>query len=450
MALEVQIACEQRQHRLFVNLTLALALACESNKSMSSSSAKSELNHQPIWESSRRLLHPKCVWVGSTRGVSNRHFIFDQSLTNSYRARSDSVTSNSHAPNYRSTRIEKSQSFDTVETKMDGLSIVGAGDRIQNAHARSLNALNDRTEMMADICFEREFYDALGSSEHVDTVAPIDIISDGNHLTSGMKRINSEIDSSKNLLTERVLQWLDLAGGRGAGSLSNKHTDHQSKTQNVTVKRRSVTAKEQRRTDQRTDPHEDTEIKSKHLRREPLHQMSMTFNDDVLNVKDFSTTRNFFGDLFPTTYRCSRKFLTLRRPKNAIDSLEPLDLQLTLPPIRAMQAPRKSIHSKTKPKLRLEYCDDQYRSLIQREILETSCNAQAAKRQLHIFMPNFPKRCLIVNDCGGEVNNSTTTTNTNITNTNNPAATHLMSPKSIKAATDNKNSNCLNFQLAST
>lgn len=418
---------------------------------MSSSAKSAELHHhQPIWESSRRLLHPKCVWVGSIRGASNgahRHFIFDQSLINAYRPRSDSVTSNAHAPNYRSTRIEKSQSFDTVETRMDGLSIVGAGDRIQNA--RSLNALNDRADMMADICFENEFYDALESPGNVNTAAPIDAAFGGNQLTSGMKRISNEIDSSKNLLTERVLQWLDLAGGRGGGgaggSSSNKHTDHLSKSGNATTKRRSVTAKEQRKPIG-IEPHEDTEIKSKQLRREPLHQMSMTFNDDLkLNVNDFSTARNFLGDLFPTTYRCSRKFLTLRRPKNAIDSLEPLDLQLTLPPIKAMQAPRKSISSKTKPKLRLEYCDDQYRSLIQREILETSCNAQAAKRQLHIFMPNFPKRCLIVNDCGGGdvVNNSNTTTT-------NPVATHSMSPKSNKSATDNNNTNCLNFQLAST
>lgn len=404
----------------------------------SSSSAKSELN-QPIWESSRRLLHPKCVWVGSIRGVSNgaahRHFIFDHSLTN--RQRSDSIASSSS--NHRNTRIEKSQSFDTVEAKMDGLSIVGAGERMQNA--RSLNALNDRTELMANICFENEFYDALGSPENIEAVTPIDI-SDENQFNLGMKRISNEIDTSKNLLTERVLQWLDLAGGRGtAGNFTAKRTDHLSKSLNTTAKRRSVTAKELRKT-ATTELLEDkdTDIKPKFLRREPLHQTSMTFNDDVLNVHDFSQARNFFGDLFPTTYKCSRKFLTLRRPKNAIDSLEPLDLQLTLPPIKTMQASRKSIHSKTKPRLRLEYCDDQYRSLIQREILETSCNAQAAKRQLHIFMPNIPKRCLIVNDCG-DANNTTTVSNA--------AAAHSMSPKSMKSAGDNTNSS-LNYHLAST
>lgn len=407
----------------------------ENNNKMSSS-AKSELS-QPIWESSRRLLHPKCVWVGSMRGVSNgahRHFIFDHSLTNAYRPRSDSVSLNSHLPNHCNTRIEKSQSFDTVETKMNGLSIIGAGDRIQNA--RSLNALNDRAEMMAEISFENDFYDALESPEIVETITPIDI-SDDNPTTSGMKRISNEIDSSKNLLTERVLQWLDLAGGRGGGNLSTKRSEHLSKALNATTKRRSVTAKEQRKIG--TELQEDMEIKSKFLRREPLHQTSMTFNDDVLNVKDFSTARNFFGDLFPTTYKCSRKFLTLRRPKNAIDSLEPLDLQLTLPPIKTIQAARKSMHSKSKQKLRLEYCDDQYRSLIQREILEKSCNAHAAKRQLHIFMPNFPKRCLIVNDCN-DVNN---------TSAINTAAAHSSSPKSIKSPSDN-NSSCLNYSFAST
>lgn len=350
------------------------------------------------------------------RGVSNgahRHFIFDHSLTNAY-----SVSLNSHHIN-RTTRMEKSQSFDTVETKMNGLSIVGAGDRIQNA--RSLNALNDRRESIAEICFENEFYDALELSDNVESVIPIDISDDNQQITPGMKRISNEIDSSKNLLAERVLQWLDLAGGRG--NLSNKRIDSMSKTLNTT-KRRSVTAKEQRKIGK--DLQDDTEIKPKHLRREPLHQMSMTFNE-VLNVKDLSA-RNFFGDLFPTTYKCSRKFLTLRRPKNSIiDSLEPLDLQSSLP-IKSMA--RKSMHAKSKPK-RLEYCDDQYRSLIQREILETSCNAQAAKRQLHIFMPNFPKRCLIVNDC--DVNTAN--------------AAQSMSPKSIKSA---NNSSCLNYHLGST
>lgn len=359
------------------------------------SSSKSEVS-QPIWESSQRLLHPKCVWIGSMRGISNgayRHFIFDQNLTPAYRTRCDSMSFSSHINH--NTRMEKSQSCDTVESEMDGLSIglsiVGAGERIQNT--RSLNSLNDHSELIADISFEHEFYDSLESPANAGTMGPIDN-SDEKAIAAGMKRISSEIDSSKNLLAERVLQWLDLAGGRD--SLSTRQNDHHAKALNAT-KRRSFTAKEHRKN--ASEPDDSVELKPK-LRREPLHQMSMTF-DDVLNGKESTTSPNFFSNLFPTTYKYSRKFLTMRRPKNAIDSLEPLDLQTSLP---IKSTIRKSHRSK--PKRNLEYCDDQYRSLIQRDILETSCNTQAAKRQLHIFMPNIPKRCLIVNDC--DVNSTMT------------------------------------------
>lgn len=358
-------------------------------------SSRWEVN-QPIWESSQRLLHPKCVKNGAYR-----HFIFDHDRTNAYRTRCEPVSSSSSSSSAHidrsGVRMEKSQSFGTVETRFDGLSIVGAGgDRIQNT--QSLTSLNDRSDLSVDSRFETECDDTFSDSpETVETMTPND---DADAITAGMKQINNEIDSSKNLLAERVLQWLDLAGGRDY--VSNRENASNGKTLNTT-KRRSLTAKEQRK----NGIEQPDESATKLVRREPLHQMSMTFNE-MLTVKDSASPRNLFSDLFGTTYKYSRKFLTLRRPKNAIDSLEPLDLQSSLP-IKPMGG--KSRHHKSKPR-RLVYCDDQYRAMIQREILEKTINTQAAKRQLHIFMPNVPKRCVIVQNDGDAKHITATNTDT--------------------------------------
>lgn len=363
--------------------------------------SKWDLN-QPIWESSQRLLHPKCIQNGAYR-----HFIFDQDLTNAYRSRCDQESLNAHV-NHSSARIEKSLSFGTVEPKLDGLRIIGAAsDRIQNT--QSLTSLSERSDLNEDIRFDNDFecY-TFNSCEIAETMTPPNDSTDENSMLKGMKQINNEIDSSKNLLAERVLQWLDLAGGRD--HLLNQQNEHNVKLLNGTAKRRSLTAKEQRKNSNELQNDAVTAVKL--LRREPLHQMSMTFHE-MLTVEDTAASpRNLFRDIFGTTYKYSRKFLALRRPKNAIDTLEPLDLQLSMP-IKALDAKSKP-HKSNKPR-RLLYCDDQYRALIQREILEKTINTQAAKRQLHIFMPNVPKRCLIVQNDGDDAKNIETTDNTDNT-----------------------------------
>lgn len=382
-------------------------------------SAKLDSNTQPIWESSRRPLHPKCVWIESLSGASNgahRHFIFDYNLTNSYRNRNDAPSISSH---FHEFTFEKSQSFDGMDNKMNSMSIIGSSDRVfQNE--RAFISLSDRPEM-DNLVLGYDEFETLESSQNGPFVEPIDIPRETS-ITPSMRRISNEIDSNKNLLAERVLQWLDLAGGRG--HLSARRSDHIGKLLN-TSKRRSVTAKESRKTN---EPQEEVAGKPK-VRRELVHQLSMTFNEG--NVKDsVSPSRAIiplnFGDFFPATYKCSRKFLSLRIPQRSPDSLEPLDLQSSLPLKSAKKSSHKNLSIRAKPK-RLEYFEDQYRSIIQRQILENSCNTQVAKRQLHIFMPNLPKRCLIVNDSD--------------------KLSQLVSPKSIRSADSDS---CLSCRLATT
>lgn len=360
-------------------------------------------SNQPIWESSIRPLHPKCVWIESLSGVSNgahRHFIFDYNLTNSYRNRND-------ASSLQQFTFDKSQSFDGMDNQMNSLSIIGSSDKLQNE--RTFSSFSDPREM--DV-HGHDGFDVLDSTEHESFVDALDMPRDAS-ITPSMRRISNEIDSSKNLLAERVLQWLDLAGARG--HLSARRSDHIGKLLS-TSKRRSVTAKESRNTN---DMQEDGSGKVK-VHRELVHQLSMTFNEG----KEIIPAN--FGDLFPATYKCSRKFLSLRKSQKPSDSLEPLDLQSSLPLKLIKKSSQRNLSIRAKPK-RLEYFEDQYRSMIQRQILETSCNAQVAKRQLHIFMPNLPKRCLIVNDSD--------------------KMSQLISPKSIQSADSDS---CLSCRLATT
>ncbi|XP_031637280.1 uncharacterized protein LOC116349820 [Contarinia nasturtii] len=348
-------------------------------------------SNQPIWESSRRPLHPKCVWIESfgatgTLNGGHRHFIFDYNLSTTDRLRNETASLTIQSPS----SLDKMESFDALETKMMSLSIVGSSDKMQND--RVFNSLEDRSQM-SDFSSDKEIL--TNSFESTDEEPLAESMPKEMPSTPSFKRITNEIDSNKNLLAERVLQWLDLAAGRN--HTSTKQSEYIGKLLH-TSKRRSVTAKESRK--QNDLDLDDAQVGTK--RRESIRQLSMTFNEES-PIKESSQCLNSnivslsFIDLFPTTYKCSRKFLSLRRPKTLNDRLEPLDLQISLPLKPNAKKSTKHFGGRFKTK-RLEYFDDQYSSIIQRQILETSCNTQVAKRQLHIFMPNLPKRCLVVND----------------------------------------------------
>lgn len=381
------------------------------------SSTKSD-PHQPIWESSRRPLHPKCVWIESigASGALNgghRHFIFDYNLSNSR----NEAPSSLNGPFHSDFSLEKTHSLGAMANKLSALSIIGSSDRMQINQAYS--SFEDDSSSL-DFLIDKNVFEPLNLPGECVSVESMEMRKE-TPTTPSIRRITNEIDSSKNLLAERVLQWLDLAGGQHEQS-STRRSEHIGKLLNAS-KRRSVTAKESRKS---IDFDEDGQ-KSKPIRRESIRQLSMTFNDEQPTKETQHLNQSIvslsFIDLFPSTYKCSRKFLSLRRPKSISDRLEPLDLQSTIP-LKSEKKSTQKHSNKMKPK-RLEYFDDQYRSIIQRQILETSCNTQAAKRQLHIFMPNLPKRCLIVNE--GD------------------AMSTLISPTSAK-----DNDSCFSCKIAST
>lgn len=337
---------------------------------------------RPKWESSQRLLHPKCIWIESYGG--HRHFIFDRSISheNNNHSRADTLATdikvNSPIIKYQSFVCERSKSFDFIQNKQMYLTVIGSADLMR------------KVEKCSSIdSFEKTNNSINSFSDDVVIVSNSDqsIISSN----SKIKQINNEIDFCKNLLADRVLQWLDLAENRNVSVKQNDTIDK------ILPKRRSLTAKESSKSNDQTE----------HFRRDSIHRLSMTFNENIsndenpLNTNQIVTLR--FDQFFPTTYRCSKKFLSLRRA--AITSKPFNDHSVLIP--KSVQSERKSSSAAVKQKSshlrngkvinnakRLpDYFDEQYHSMIQRQILETSCNTQIAKRQLHIFMPNLPKKC---------------------------------------------------------
>uniref|UniRef100_A0A1B0GMB2 Mos1 transposase HTH domain-containing protein n=1 Tax=Phlebotomus papatasi TaxID=29031 RepID=A0A1B0GMB2_PHLPP len=238
--------------------------------------------------------------------------------------------------------------------------------------------------------------------------------------SSGGNLRDSEVivisEQSKNQLTERVLQWLDLAGKntlvRPESEVASKDTSAGGVTQ-----RRIFTAEVNRKL-----PNQGLPCLK---RTESVHHLSITLNEEDSGEASRSDTsgqtpRIKFGDFFPVTYRCSRKFLSHSSYRNRLNS-PPTYMNTpmaqsagrgkvaagvgsngrkTLPEHanrndknRKQQFSSAVTSSSTGGKLgKNDSIENQYRGIIHRQLLETSCNTQIAKRQLHIFMPNLPNK----------------------------------------------------------
>lgn len=211
-------------------------------------------------------------------------------------------------------------------------------------------------------------------------------------------------DSEQNQLTERVLQWLDLAGGISINR--NYFDDIDARRNMVLSKRRTMTA-----TGVRERKNSIQSVTTPLNRRESIHHLSLTFNEESAKatqkypIEATQTSSSIplnervslrFGEFFPTTYRCSRKFLSLRSGKAAsFDSVNASARTVTTPNgQKSMNGSGKRNSSKINFQ-KVDQIENQYRAMIQRQILETSCNQQLAKRQLHIFMPNLPKKSAV-------------------------------------------------------
>lgn len=292
-------------------------------------------------------------------GPTIRHFIFDYNLSNSYRSQHETqpTRSNIHPIS------EKSQSFERIERHVNDMSVVGLADKLPSERFSEVGTV-------INPIFDNSMVEPVEKSDNeLELVKSFHMLLE-TPSTPGMIRLSNIINSSKNLLAERVLQWLDLASGRSIRGKSN------SKSVLNTVKKKPAAAYETQK-----------EVSGKPKAcRDLVHQLSMTFNEG--NTKDLSNRKispNF-----------ARKVLSLRKIKNTPDELDPLILH----PLLGLKSSKRLVPIKnSSPKTKqIEYFEDQYQSIIHRQMLESSCNTQLAKRQLHIFMPNLPRRCLIVNE----------------------------------------------------
>lgn len=414
-----------------------------------------KIERQPIWESSIRPLYPKCVWV---EGTGYRNFIIDHNIhkrrtsyqhTNSLSLGGGSVTSARSLGN-------KSVSCDVIdEDEIADLQLIGSSD--MRRFRRSSNLSDDvsttavgRPQCRRHLQTTSKFSNFNAIKRQLNKRFPHTRsggdknpqVTSASELSDGTEQIPFEccevapsandiehLNASKSLLTERVLQWLDLAG---RNTIIRPECELASKL----PPRRICT------TDSLKKPIVTQTVPLK--RTESLHHLSLTFNEDETYVaaqqpSDRDKAALSFGEFFPTTYRSSRAFLAGRlsahhqqqqhpqtRPPSAIAATASVpDTNLghthTLPqnndhndadddddvvdnndehdkPQTPQSNPSKSSGKSRKSEKNIE---NQYRALIQRQILEKSCNTQIAKRQLHIFMPNLPKKKPIATSTGG-------------------------------------------------
>lgn len=342
-----------------------------------------KMERQPIWEASSRPLYPKCVWV---EGAGYRHFILDHDI-------------NKKRKTYQSSATRKAISCDVIEDDMESLKLNCMSD-IKNERRLSIGS-DDEIDVRNCRRFMRQNRSNLNlikkQLSHQITIKECQnqLPENGGDVQSkGKSEDTDDISFRKNQLTERVLNWLDLAG-------RNTLVKPENETVHKELPKRRACTTESMKKPLLTQTQPSTVIR----RSDSIHHLSLTFNEDDSyssqtrnnSSMDKEKTLNF-GDLFTTTYRCSRKFLASRQ-----QGVQPkLTSAASAKTDKCVESSDKMKRYKSK---RDEYkgIEIQYRAMIQRQILENSCNTQLAKRQLHIFMPNLPKKKLMlpnnVDDC---------------------------------------------------
>lgn len=339
----------------------------------------------PIWESSSRPLYPKCVWI---EGGGYRHFILDHDINKKRRW------------NHRSKFVPSNQNratLNAIQESVDSLKLIGCGDNVakqrplpsasaearRNFSARNIkgNGTQHRTVKKAKIKDSKAQKNATTTKEETPESAEIET------------KPTNDLDDSKNQLTERVLQWLDLAGRDTMLRLESEGSKHAS-----TPPRRIFT------TDSLKKSPQLTQLK----RSESVHHLSLTFNDDdSQNPNDTQQNPLFGGRSIPSAHhrhgagaKSLERKQSLQQPAINKRSLlsdaflgkfDTIDIQSSFD--FASSNGGESVGSSAQR--RRSDCDgieNQYRLMIRRQILENSCNTQLAKRQLHIFMPKLPKK----------------------------------------------------------
>lgn len=203
-------------------------------------------------------------------------------------------------------------------------------------------------------------------------------------------------------LTERVLQWLDLAGKTTAENCDsvvpvNHKTSKRVFTANPSLGGYNSNNLQAPR--KATPPLKRTES---------IHHLSLTLNEEELSGNKHQQTFIHLSQLSGRRLRqmSSAKVKTgpvattqstagkgnLMSPKSTTSSSTNASAGGSASAATSIQNSRtvsKGGKKKALGKLgKTESIENQYRSMIHRQLLETSCNTQLAKRQLHIFMPN--------------------------------------------------------------
>ncbi len=344
-----------------------------------------KMERQPIWEASSRPLYPKCVWV---EGAGYRHFILDHDI-------------NKKRKNYQSSATRKAISCDVIEDDMETLKLNCMSD-IKNE--RRLSIGSDEIDVRNCRRFMRQNRNNLNFiKKQLSNQITIkecqkqstEECGNGDVQCNEKSEDSEDINFRKNQLTERVLNWLDLAG-------RNTLVKPENETVNKKLSKRRVCTTESMKKPMLTTTQAHPPIVR---RSDSIHHLSLTFNEEDSYLSQTRNNNPFvdkekalnFSDLFTTTYRCSRKFLASRH-----QGVQPKITSAASGKGDKNVEPEKTKRNKLK-KEEYKGIEMQYRAMIQRQILENSCNTQFAKRQLHIFMPNLPKKKLLlpnnVDDC---------------------------------------------------
>lgn len=218
-------------------------------------------------------------------------------------------------------------------------------------------------------------------------------------------------------LTERVLQWLDLAGKNSdenydAVPVVNRNSNKTNKrvlTANPALGSNS-NSKDNNGLALVTPKRQVAVLK----RTESIHRLSLTLNEDELpnpipsarrppncyqfkplstrNIQQMSSAKSKITISSPIMNNSGGPSkVHLMSPKSTTSESSSVGGASSAPnkTTTGVKSGSSSGKKKSLGKLgKTESIENQYRSMINRQLIETSCNTQLAKRQLHIFMPN--------------------------------------------------------------
>lgn len=399
-----------------------------------------------IWESSKRPMFIKSIWMDNE---GYRHVILNQNEQQKHENRMLRMKPRRSVSQQllTSSPAMSQSSFETFTTNDDesqkSLQLTGSCDIMVPQKQSDLNQKNDiklcrknvpKDKVMNELrkqlncggygCNKKQFRSNKSTDDRkIDSELNEDKTDD--------------LDLSTNKLTERVLQWLDLTGSnlfiKDDINENRKRPDTEALLKNfekqsakpISILRRS----------------------------ESVHHLSLTFDSPTSSSSEEfpnPTIHNRcqsaaikFGDFFPTTYKCSKKFLSNSSLKKSASSLytssqqsinklasendeetnqlnsfyanensikRQTSISLKSPTTSTLKTKQSTINQTSvpppppaRPLTRRDTLENQYKAIIHRHIYETTCNPQIVKRQLHIFIPKMPNRTKIVNANGSTV-----------------------------------------------